>query len=115
MTRGQRTFADEPEVDHVRRRPDGPVAPAATAADNIARARPGCRKAGPNSLSRCSLAADPPFDLEQVDRLLTTTKSVRKRLDLTRPVEREVIAECIRLASYAPNASNAQEWRWVVV
>jgi nitroreductase len=61
------------------------------------------------------LAADPPFDLEQVDRLLTTTKSVRQRLDLQRPVERSVIAECVRLASFAPNASNAQEWHWVVV
>ena len=61
------------------------------------------------------MAADPPFDLEQVDRLLTTTKSVRRRLDLGRPVERSVIADCIRLASFAPNASNAQEWHWVVV
>jgi len=56
-----------------------------------------------------------PFDLESVDRLLTTTKSVRRRLDLTRPVPRAVVTECIRLASYAPNASNGQEWRWVVV
>ncbi len=61
------------------------------------------------------MAAEPPFDLEQVDRLLTTTKSVRHRLDLGRPVERSVIADCIRLASFAPNASNAQEWHWVVV
>jgi nitroreductase len=61
------------------------------------------------------LPADPPFDLAQVDRLLTTTKSVRRRLDLERPVSREVIVECIRLARYAPNASNAQEWHWVVV
>jgi nitroreductase len=61
------------------------------------------------------LPADPPFDLAQVDRLLTTTKSVRRRLDLERPVPREVIVDCIRLASYAPNASNAQEWHWVVI
>ena len=56
-----------------------------------------------------------PFDLATVDRLLTTTKAVRSRLDLTRPVPREVITECIRLACFAPNASNAQEWHWVVV
>lgn len=56
-----------------------------------------------------------PFDLATVDRLLTTTKAVRTRLDLTRPVPREVVTECIRLACYAPNASNAQEWHWVVV
>ncbi len=56
-----------------------------------------------------------PFDLDEIDRLLTTTKAVRRRLDLARPVDRSLILECIRLASYAPNASNAQEWRWVVV
>jgi nitroreductase len=57
----------------------------------------------------------PPFDLDETDRLLTTTRAVRKRLDLDRPVARDVILDCIRLASYAPNASNAQRWRWVVV
>jgi nitroreductase len=56
-----------------------------------------------------------PFDTAEIDRLLTTTKSVRRRLDLTRPVARGLIAECIQLASYAPNASNAQDWKWVVV
>ena len=56
-----------------------------------------------------------PFDLASIDRLLTTTKAVRSRLDLTRPVPREVVTECIELACYAPNASNAQEWHWVVV
>ena len=55
------------------------------------------------------------FDLESIDRLLTTTKAVRRRLDLERPVPREVVADCIRLGCYAPNASNAQEWFWVVV
>lgn len=58
----------------------------------------------------------PAFDhLDDIDRLLTTTKAVRRRLDLSRPVPREVVAECIELACYAPNASNAQDWRWVVV
>lgn len=55
------------------------------------------------------------FDLDSVDRLLTTTKAVRNRLDLTRPVPRDLIRECIRLACHAPNASNAQEWHWVVL
>jgi nitroreductase len=55
------------------------------------------------------------FDLASIDGLLTTTKAVRRRLDLTRPVPREVVADCIRLGCYAPNASNAQEWFWVVV
>ena len=56
-----------------------------------------------------------PFELAEIDRLLTTTKAVRYRLDLERPVDRDVIVDCIRLANYAPNASNAQEWHWVVV
>ena len=61
------------------------------------------------------MPADPPFDLDQIDRLLMTTKAVRRRLDLTRPVDRALVVDCIRLASYAPNASNSQEWHWVVV
>ncbi|MGZ4509961.1 MAG: nitroreductase family protein [Mycobacterium sp.] len=55
------------------------------------------------------------MDLATVDELLTTTRSVRKRLDLNRPVGREVILECIRLAMQAPTASNTQDWRWLVI
>jgi nitroreductase len=55
------------------------------------------------------------MDIATVDELLTTTRAVRKRLDLTRPVGRDVILECIRLAMQAPTASNAQDWRWMVV
>jgi nitroreductase len=60
-------------------------------------------------------AVSPFADLTDIDRLLSTTKAVRRRLDLERPVPRDVITECIRLACYAPNASNAQDWHWVVV
>jgi nitroreductase len=56
-----------------------------------------------------------PFDLAETDRLLSTTRAVRKRLDLGRPVERAVIEDCIRLSQQAPTGSNAQGWRWVVV
>jgi nitroreductase len=49
------------------------------------------------------------------DELLATTRSVRRRLDLTRPVEREVLEECLRLAQQAPTASYAQNWHFVVV
>jgi nitroreductase len=56
-----------------------------------------------------------PFDLTETDRLLSTTRAVRKRLDLDRPVEREVILDCLRLAVQAPTASNSQTWRWMVV
>jgi nitroreductase len=54
-------------------------------------------------------------DIATVDELLTTTRAVRNRLDLTRPVGREVILECVRLAMQAPTASNEQDWRWLVV
>jgi nitroreductase len=49
------------------------------------------------------------------DELLSTTRSVRKRLDLTRPVEREVLENCLRLAQQAPAASNRQHWHFIVV
>jgi nitroreductase len=49
------------------------------------------------------------------DELLSTTRAVRRRLDLTRPVEREVLEECLRLAQQAPTASYAQNWHFVVV
>jgi len=55
------------------------------------------------------------FDTATTDLLLTTTRSVRKRLDLERPVSKEVILECLRLAIQAPTGSNAQGWRWMVV
>ena len=56
-----------------------------------------------------------PENLAVVDHLLTTTRSVRKRLDLNRPVEREVIKECLEIASQAPSGSNRQGWHFVVV
>ena len=49
------------------------------------------------------------------DEVLTTTRSVRKRLDLTRPVSRALIAECLDIAFQAPNGSNQNTWQWVVV
>ena len=49
------------------------------------------------------------------DELLATTRSVRRRLDLSRPVERAVLEECLRLAQQAPTASYAQNWHFVVV
>ena len=51
----------------------------------------------------------------QLEEALTTTRAVRKRLDLDRPVPRELIGECIDLAIQAPTGSNAQGWRWLVV
>src|SRR4051794_34678697 len=49
------------------------------------------------------------------DQLLTTTRSVRKRLDFERPVERAVVEECLDVALQAPTGSNNQGWQWVFV
>ena len=49
------------------------------------------------------------------DQLLTTTRSVRKRLDFSRPVEPEIIRECLETALQAPTGGNRQGWQWVVV
>ena len=49
------------------------------------------------------------------EEMLTTTRSVRKRLDFSRPVEPEVIRECLELAVQAPTGGNIQGWHFVVV
>ncbi len=58
---------------------------------------------------------DFPFDLIVTDRLLSTTRAVRRRLDLTRPVARELVLDCIRLSQQAPTGSNTQGWGWLLV
>ena len=55
-----------------------------------------------------------PLNLS-VDEVLTTTRSVRKRLDLDKPVPREVLMECLEIALQAPTGSNNQGWQWVFV
>jgi len=50
-----------------------------------------------------------------LDELLSTTRCVRRRLDLERPVEREVLEECLRLAQQAPTAGYKEDWHFVVV
>jgi nitroreductase len=49
------------------------------------------------------------------DTLLTTTRSVRRRLDFDRPLPRELIEECLEIALQAPSGSDSQPWHWVVV
>src|SRR3954447_15161938 len=49
------------------------------------------------------------------DELLTTTRTVRKRLDLTRPVPDELIRDCLEVALQAPSGSNKQHWQWIVL
>jgi nitroreductase len=58
--------------------------------------------------------ASPSLDLTP-DQLLSTTRTVLKRLDLTRPVEDELLQECFDLAFQAPTGGNAQGWHFVVV
>jgi nitroreductase len=59
--------------------------------------------------------ASHPLDLASIDWLLTTTRTVRKRLDLTRPVPQALLLECVDLALQAPTGGNYQGWRWIVV
>lgn len=49
------------------------------------------------------------------DELLGTTRSVRRRLDLTRPVDLDVVRDCLRLAVRAPTGAARQHWRWLVI
>lgn len=55
------------------------------------------------------------IDVAAADHLLTTTKQVRQRLDLTRPVPRELLLECIDVASHAPMGGNLERNRWLVI
>src|SRR5258708_7784645 len=83
------------------------------------------REAFPSCHIPMSLSTSPVHDLERktlmsllnlsIDELLTTTRTVRKRLDLTRPVESEVIAECLQLAVQAPSAGMKQNWHFLVI
>jgi nitroreductase len=49
------------------------------------------------------------------EELLTTTRSVRQRLDLERPVPSELVLECIQTAVQAPTGGNRQGWQWLIV
>lgn len=55
------------------------------------------------------------YDLASVDTILQTTRSVRRRLDLTRPVDPAVIMQCLDIALQAPTGSNAQSWKWLLL
>ena len=68
--------------------------------------------------SRCPTMSTHPstgFDLDEVDRLMTTTKQVRKRLDLSRPVPIDELLECIEIAGHAPMGGNLERNRWLIV
>lgn len=50
-----------------------------------------------------------------IDEILTTTRAVRKRLDLQRPVEAEILMECLEIAVQAPSGGGNQGWHFIVV
>lgn len=56
-----------------------------------------------------------PIDLASVDHVLNTTRSVRQRLDLNRPVPASLIREALTLALQAPTGANTQTWRFMVI
>ncbi len=56
-----------------------------------------------------------PFDLAETDRLLTTTRAVRKRLDFSRDVGDQTLFDCIDLAEQAPSGGNDASRRWMIV
>jgi nitroreductase len=68
-----------------------------------------------NRRVRRSVRWDDIMDLVTTDQLLTTTRVVRKRLDLTRSVEPEILERCIEIAFQAPTASNAQGWHFILL
>lgn len=55
------------------------------------------------------------FDLDEVDRLLSTTKQVRKRLDLGRSLPHAELLDCIELAGHAPMGGNLERNRWMII
>ncbi len=54
-------------------------------------------------------------NLDSAEYVLTTTRSVRKRLDLQRRVDRSLVEDCLDIALQAPNGSNMNTWKWVLV
>lgn len=55
------------------------------------------------------------FRLTDLDTVLTTTRSVRRRLDLERPVPRAVVLDCLQMALQAPTGADAEDWRFVLI
>lgn len=55
------------------------------------------------------------IDVASVDEALGTTRSVRRRLDLTRPVDTEIVVDCIDIAEQAPTGGNRSSRRWLLI
>jgi nitroreductase len=55
------------------------------------------------------------FRLTDFEEVLTTTRAVRRRLDLTRPVPEQVLHDCLELALQAPTGADAEDWRFLLI
>ena len=55
------------------------------------------------------------MNLDDIDRVLTTTRSVRRRIDFERPLEPDVLEDCIGIATQAPTGIIGENWRFLVV
>jgi nitroreductase len=69
----------------------------------------------PFGAGAASGSREEPLDLGSVDHVLSTTRSVRRRIDFQRPIEAEVLERCIEIATQAPTGVNAESWRFLVV
>ena len=70
---------------------------------------------GPNGLKTQWLEFGDMVDLEEFDRILKTTRSIRRKLDFKREVPMSVIEECIDVAVQAPVGLGGENWRFIVV
>src|SRR5215207_6095860 len=61
------------------------------------------------------MAAPTHVDIASVDEVLTTTRAVRRRLDLARPVDNQILLNCIDIAEQAPTGGNMGSRRWMIV
>lgn len=55
------------------------------------------------------------IDVSSVDQALMTTRAVRRRLDLERPVDQKILLDCIDIAEQAPSGGNQGSRRWIIV
>lgn len=53
--------------------------------------------------------------VQDVEHVLSTARSVRRKLDFSRPVSREDLEACIDVAVQAPTGIDAENWRFLVV
>ncbi|MGI5242211.1 nitroreductase family protein [Dactylosporangium sp. CA-139066] len=60
-------------------------------------------------------SSDTPLPITDFETVLTTTRAVRRRLDLDRPVPRGEVLDCLRLALQAPTGADAEDWRFILI